>query len=104
MPQDKWIILMQTGNSAVPAWFTSSDPAEKEVPLLYDTQKEAVEKMLENFIDDLSMQLDQIRMGHREPDEHDVECDEWVVPCTLHEDGVITGENGEIYDPKTFVR
>lgn len=103
--QDKWIILMQTGNGVQPAWFTSSDPSEKEVPVLYDTQKEAIEKMLENLIDNLSSQLDQVRDGTREPDDVDTENDEWVEPCTLHDDGVITTEDYDpLYDPKTFIR
>ena len=103
--QDKWIILMQMGNGVQPAWFTSSSPAEKEVPVLHDTQKEAVEKMLENFIDNLSMQLDQVRDGTREPEDVDTENDEWVEACTVHEDGVITTETDDpLYDPKTFVR
>lgn len=103
--QDKWIILMQMGSGVQPAWFTSSDPSVKEVPVLHDTQKEAVEKMLENFIDNLSMQLDQVRDGSREPDDVDTENDEWVEPCTLHEDGVIATEMYDpLYDPKTFVR
>lgn len=103
--QDKWIILMQMGNCVEPAWFTSPDPAVKLVPVLHDTQKEAVEKMLENFIDNLSMQLDQVRDGSREPEDVDTENDEWVEPCTLHEDGCITLETDDnFYDPKTWVR
>lgn len=103
--ENKWIILMQMGSGVQPAWFTSSSPAEKEVPVLYDTQKEAVEKMLENFIENLSMQLDQVRDGTRESEDVDTENEEWVSPCTVDENGCISIPiDGEIYNPKTFVR
>lgn len=103
--ENKWIILMQLGNAAVPAWFTSDDKNRKDVPVLFDTQKEAVEKVLENQIDNLSRQLDEIREGFRELDDIDMEPDEWVEKCTVNDEGVIHAEDSqEVYNPKTFVR
>lgn len=94
---NKWIIL-HNAPTPEPAWFGDDDK-----PVVYDTREEAVREMVEDYISTLQQQLKEFL--HDEREEIDLQCEEWVEPCTLHEDGVITTEMYDpLYDPKTFVR
>lgn len=97
--ENKWIILHNCPGPE-PAWW-----GEDEKPVLFDTEREAQLKMMEDFHDLVGDHIQQFKDGDRDFDEIDKECDEWVEPCTLHEDGCITLETDDnFYDPKTWVR
>jgi len=99
MSQEKWIILHNCPGPE-PAWW-----GDDNKPELFNTHKEAVEELLDDHISTLEMQLAEVKSGDREPDEVDLECDEWVEPCTLHDDGCISLEQQpDFYNPKTYVR
>lgn len=94
---DKWIIL-HNAPMPEPALFGDDDR-----PVLFDTEKAAMESMVEDYIAMLNQQLQDYMIGDR--DNIDLQCEEWVEPCTLHEDGSISTEMYEdLYDPKTYVR
>jgi hypothetical protein len=95
----KWIILHRIGGNEEPCWFGDDDR-----PVVYDSEKEATENLLDDFISSLQNQLAEVKYDMRKPDEVDLECDDWVEACTVLEDGVITTGFGIVYDPKTFVR
>lgn len=83
-----------------PSWWGDDDK-----PVLFDTHKEATDKMNEDFYDLVAQQQDEVEKGFRDADEVDEECDEWVVECEVDQNGVITTkEDGIIYDPATWVR
>lgn len=92
----KWITLMPDDS---PAWFN-----EDNTPVLWDSEKEATIHMTEDHIHTLEIQVQELKDGHREPDEIDLECEERVVACILLEDGCIEAENKVIFNPKTFAR
>lgn len=97
--QDKWIILIQYGISVEPSWW------EDDKPMLFDTEEKAKEFMDDHFKDDVERQKEEVISGDRAPDEVDEECEDWVSSCTVDENGCIsTPDDGEIYNPKTFVR
>jgi hypothetical protein len=98
--QDKWIILTSTlCQGTIPAWF-----GDDGRPVVYDTQKAAYTEMLQEHIVALQSQLEDYKNDQRGADEIDFECQDWVEPCTISDDGCIKLESGEIYDPKTYVR
>ena len=97
--QDKWIILIQYGISIEPSWW------EDDKPMLFDIEEEAKKFMDEEFKEDVERQKEEVRLGAREPDEVDEECEDWVSPCTVDENGCISIPiDGEIYNPKTYIR
>jgi hypothetical protein len=98
--ENKWIILTQYGISIEPAWWGNDDK-----PVLFDSEEEATKYMNEDFSYDVERQKEEVAIGSREPDEVDEECEEWVSSCAVDENGCIsTPDDGEIYNPKTFVR
>jgi len=99
MPQEKWIILTQYGISVEPAWW------EDDKPMLFDTEEEATKFTNEDFAEDVARQKEEVASGDREPDDVDEESQDWVSSCTIDDNGCIsTPMDGEIYNPKTFVR
>lgn len=97
--KEMWIIRFNDRDGE-PAWRDS----ETGVPALHETKKDAVKASLENFISNLSNQLEDLDNDARDPDDVDFEHDEVVDVCYLHEDGSMTttGENKKLYDPKTY--
>lgn len=100
----KWIIVWRNGISIEPMWFESTEKSKKDKPVLFKSKIQAVSEMIKDHIDTLSMQLDQIREGHRDPDDADLDYDGWVAECTVDKKGCITVEGEIIYNPKTFKR
>ena len=97
--KNKWIILIQYGASIEPAYW------EEDKPYLFDGEEVATRLMNDDFSDMVDRQKEEVELGCREPDEVDTKNEEWVSPCTVDENGCISIPiDGEIYNPKTFVR
>jgi len=103
---DKWIIVTPTlCQGDIPAWFESKDDGP-ETPMVFDSLKEAQIYLIEEHIEKLNAQLKEFKF-QKEGTEDDIEWqpEDFIIPCTLHDDGVITTETHDpLYDPKTFVR
>ena len=98
--ENKFIILVQYGISVEPCYW-----GEDERPVLFDTEEEAKKTMDDDFAHMVQRQKEEVLCGDRDVDMVDEECEEWVSPCTVDENGCISTPNdGEIYNPKTFVR
>ena len=99
--ENKFIILTNTlCQGDIPAWFDDTDK-----PVLFNTEKDAVEEMLSEHIVLLETRLRELKEGIIAPDDVDLNCEDRVVPCCLSPDGVITtDEHDVLYDPKTYQR
>lgn len=97
--ENKFIILIQVGNSVDPSWW------EEDGPLMFNTEEEAKKYHSDDWEERKILQQEDVQQGLLEPDEVDTEPEDWVSPCTVDENGCIrTPDDGLIYDPKTYVR
>jgi hypothetical protein len=98
--KEKWIILQSTlCQGTIPAWFGDDDK-----PVVWDTEEEAQAELLSEHINTLERHFKEFKNGDREFDEIEIDCQDWIEPCTVDDEGVITLEYGVVYDPKTYVR
>ena len=65
--------------------------------VVFDTELEAQKEIVDNQMTRLQQFLD----GHREFEDA-IEVEEYVVPVTLHPDGVITDEDGNSFGPEVM--
>lgn len=95
--RDMWIIAAHGSNGPI-YW-------EGDKPRLWALETFAQLFLLLEYKDTLTDHIDEFQNGIREFDEIDTSPDEYVLPCTVHDDGVITTEfHDPFYDPKTYVR
>lgn len=92
-------IILHRCPDVQPAWFGGDNK-----PVIHKSEKKAQIEMIEDYIDTLKHHLDDFKRGERQFEEIDLEPDSWVDVCEVHPDGCIYTVDGEIYNPKTFVR
>lgn len=62
-------------------------------PEIFDTEADAWKEIAENKI----LELQQFIDGERELEHTDFSFDEWVQPVTVHDDGTIVSEEGQLW-------
>lgn len=92
----KYIILMDTLLSGVVPAYTDSD----DMPIVYDTQQEAEENMLDDHLFILETHIREFKEGKRPFHDVDVTCGEWVEQCEIDDQGIVTLQDGTIINPK----
>jgi hypothetical protein len=89
--RDGYCIFINTVcEGTVPLWTDG-----KGWPVVYATEREA---QLE-IVDDLQLRLEQFLAGERDFDDA-ITVEECVLPVSVHPDGVITDENGNVFGPR----
>jgi hypothetical protein len=65
--------------------------------VVFETELEAQKEIVDNQI----IRLQQFLYGEREFEDA-IEIEEYIVPVTVHSDGVITDEDGNCFGPQVF--
>lgn len=94
---NKYIVLMDTiCQGKRPACIMHDDG--KAIPQTFDTLKEAQSELLEFYQTMLEFQIKEFEEGWREFEDIDLQCDTWVEPCSIDQDGTICLEDGTEFE------
>lgn len=94
--KEGWIILMNTIVDGVQPAYRNEDGT----PVVYDTEQEAVEELVNDRIEILRVQLEEYKRGEREMEEIDWDPQEWIEWCDIDFDEGkmrITLEDGRMF-------
>ena len=94
MSKDAWIVMIRTAcQGEIPAWWTEG-PEGSDIPVTYDTERGAQVEIAQLMIDRLQEFIDD-----EDIEDPEFETEDFVLPCTINDDGTITGEDGILWDP-----
>jgi hypothetical protein len=93
----KYIQIIYTLCGKETAWWNEDNG--KRTPVVFNTERKAQLKLLEDYYDLLGDQIEQFKSYDREFEDIDLQCEEGVEECDVKEDGTVVLMSGEEFKP-----